>query len=132
MDFGPRHIVQLPATSDESIPTGLIATGKAGHLYGVTSSGGNSHPNRSSSSPLLCWKLDRDRAAQLAGGSDGAYIGGLTVDPLGNLYGTTEMGGVGQLANAAQSSSVAVLGNLDALDSVFILAAQPMGPSRLA
>lgn len=74
-----------------SLPSGLVRDAK-GDLYGATTNGGRYHSGGS------VFKLSPSGAEgtlhSFDGGNDGYNpSGGLTIDSLGNLYGTTEYGG---------------------------------------
>jgi uncharacterized repeat protein (TIGR03803 family) len=79
-------------TSGGAMPHDNLLADGAGNLYGVAAKGGNSNNGTS-------FKLSRDGQATIlysfSGGSDGGMpIGPLITDGDGNLYGTTQFGGV--------------------------------------
>jgi uncharacterized repeat protein (TIGR03803 family) len=81
--------------SDGSNPVGPLVIDPAGNLYGVASGGGSGYGTVFELTPTNGgWTFNLVYTFQ--GGSDGLVgidSGGLTIDQLGNLYGTTEMGG---------------------------------------
>ncbi len=79
--------------SDGSSPTASVVLDPAGNIYGNTNFGGSSTSNRG-----VVYKLDPSGAETIlhifGGGTDGSNpTGGVTLDPAGNLYGTTTLGG---------------------------------------
>jgi uncharacterized repeat protein (TIGR03803 family) len=78
---------------DGALPLAGVIRDSAGNLYGTTSEGGASQAG-------VVYKLDPAGQETVlytfTGGADGANpYAGLTFDSAGNLYGTTEYGGVG-------------------------------------
>jgi uncharacterized repeat protein (TIGR03803 family) len=84
----------VPRSLDGWSPGGAIAFDKQGNLYGTTVTGGSALQGvvyKLTPSGSL-WKPSIIHAFQ--GGADGANpVGGVTVDALGNVYGTTTAGG---------------------------------------
>jgi uncharacterized repeat protein (TIGR03803 family) len=88
-------LFSFTTTNGISTPTGLIALDQAGNLYGVTQREGYQESEsvfRLSPSGGGNWT---ETVLYSFGGTGGAYIFGLIADSLGNVYGTTETGGVG-------------------------------------
>ena len=87
--------------ADGANPSGALIADSAGNLYGTTEDGGTVGPCRSDPEPGcgVVFKLDTTHMETVlysfTGGSDGAQpYAGLIRDSAGNLYGTTENGGL--------------------------------------
>ena len=85
-------LYNFPNAGPETFVQSLIVVDNAGNLYGV--SGGNTGESvfQLSASSNGSWIYTV--VYNFKSPTDGSYIFGLTVDALGNLYGTTERGGV--------------------------------------
>jgi len=90
------HNFGNPSTNDGYIPyTGLIFD-SAGNLYGTTSGGGiHGGGTAFELSPRGGGSWTETVLHNFGGGTDGAYLlAGLAMDTAGNLYGTTDSGGI--------------------------------------
>jgi uncharacterized repeat protein (TIGR03803 family) len=86
------------SSTDGTGPDGGLVRDAAGNLYGTTSAGGGSAA--CSGGCGTAFKLNTSNKETIlhvfTGGSDGADpVASLTLDKSGNLYGTTELGGLG-------------------------------------
>jgi uncharacterized repeat protein (TIGR03803 family) len=87
---------------DGMYPTGGLIGDSKGHYYGTTSEGGDARCNFSGCGTV--YELSRvqgswvvDILYEFPGGSGGAQPeGNLTMDAAGNLYGVTDVGGLGE------------------------------------
>ncbi|HTZ70761.1 MAG TPA: choice-of-anchor tandem repeat GloVer-containing protein [Acetobacteraceae bacterium] len=89
-------LYQFSGAADGGAPTGNLVAGPNGVLYGVTATGGASGNG-------TVFQLDRPRQGSgqwsvttlysFAGGSDASAPNNLTMDAVGNLYGTSNAGG---------------------------------------
>lgn len=99
-DYKERLLYSFTGGLDGKNPQGSLLADAAGNLYGTTASGGGSAECPSGCGTVF--ELSRQRGAYVEsvlyafqGGADGAYpVGGLIADAKGDLYGTTEDGGL--------------------------------------
>jgi uncharacterized repeat protein (TIGR03803 family) len=93
------HAFAGPLYGDGESPTGNLLLDSASDIYGTTSTGGNDRCSGGGGNGCgTVFRLDAKGNETLLhvfeGGVDGAApTGGLTLDPAGNLYGTTVLGG---------------------------------------
>ena len=85
-------IYSFKGGADGAQPSGSLIADRAGHLYGVTSSGGSGNYGTVFQLSLTAngWK---ERVIHTFSSSDGAGPQGLVMDARGNLFGTTYFGG---------------------------------------
>src|SRR5579863_561725 len=86
---------------DGGIPSGGLIIDNAGNLYGATQYGGTANCNLGCG---VIFKIDTTGKETVlysfTGGADGGYPqGSLVQDLIGNLYGTADIGGIGQGAS---------------------------------
>jgi uncharacterized repeat protein (TIGR03803 family) len=115
-------LYQFSGASDGGSPTGNLVAGPHGILYGVTETGGASGNG-------TVFRLDRPQQGSgqwtvttlysFAGGSDASAPNNLTMDAVGNLYGTSNAGG----GSSVCTSNGAVIG----CGTVFELSPVPGG-----
>ena len=85
--------------ADGGVPSADLIQDAGGNLYGTTGFGGNDRDCEGQGCGVV-FKLDK--AGKLTvlhtftGGSDGGAPSGIALDAVGNLYGTTAIGGGGQ------------------------------------
>ena len=90
-------------TGDGAAPIGGVTFDQTGNLYGTTVIGGNPATSANTAGGGVVFQLSPSGSNWIeqtlhafTGGSDGANsYGGVIIDPSGNLYGTTCMGGSG-------------------------------------
>jgi uncharacterized repeat protein (TIGR03803 family) len=90
------HLYQFIGQADGADPTGGLIIDTAGNLYGAAAYGGSAAGTAGFG---VVFKVDPTGQETVlytfTGGADGGVpLGGVTMDPAGNLYGTTEYGGV--------------------------------------
>jgi uncharacterized repeat protein (TIGR03803 family) len=85
-------LYNFPNAGSETFVESLIAIDSSRNLYGVNGNQGTESVFQLSASSNGTWI--ETELYNFKGGTDGSYISGLTVDALGNVYGTTERGGV--------------------------------------
>lgn len=96
---GYRVIYTFQNSQDGDDPhSGLIKDGQ-GNLYGTTFSGGNGGFNGDGTVYKLAPDGTKTILYSFTGGTDGNYPGPLLIDGSGNLFGTTQQGGVDQGCN---------------------------------
>jgi len=95
-------LYKFPVTDGAAIHAALV-TDSEGSLYGVTSAGGSYECDQAGCGTVFKLsrsadgKWERTVLYEFKGGSDGSRpLGSLIFDPAGNLYGTTEHGGIAQ------------------------------------
>ena len=95
------RIYNFTGPSDGALPRGEIAFDPAGNLYGTTESGGHGGVAYELTPAQGTWTL-----TVLYGFNDGldggSPLGGVQLDPAGNVYGTTDTGGTGGNGTAFQ------------------------------
>lgn len=80
--------------SDGDSPTAPLVFDQEGNLYGTTSRGGTDYGTVFELTPNADGSWSESVLHSFTGGDDGAFpLPGLAIDPAGNLYGTTYMGG---------------------------------------
>jgi uncharacterized repeat protein (TIGR03803 family) len=80
--------------SDGNLPTAPLVFDQEGNLYGTTSRGGTDNGTVFELTPSADGSWSESVLHRFTGGDDGAFpLPGLAIDPAGNLYGTTYMGG---------------------------------------
>ncbi len=90
-----ESVIYNVQSSDGGNPAGGLAFDSAGNLYGATE--GNSGTGIVFElTPSGSGTWTETELHTFSGGTDGAFVRGLVVDSAGNVYGTTENGGVAQ------------------------------------
>ena len=95
---GRLTILHTFSPNDGNQPTGGVIFDRAGNLYGTTQYGPREWMWRRRvwhriSAGAIVRRLDRKHSYEFQNGSYGENpVGGVTMDPAGNLYGTTPFG----------------------------------------
>jgi len=97
-----EHVLYSFSGPDGDRPIAGVTFDLAGNLYGTTADGGSGNCNQQKCGVVFTLSPNGDGTWRemtlhsFTGGKDGgAPTAGLALDSLGNLYGTTQLGGVG-------------------------------------
>lgn len=96
---GYHVIYTFQNSQDGDDPHSGLIKGGQGNLYGTTFSGGNGGFNGNGTVYKLAPDGTKTTLYSFTGGADGNYPGPLVIDGSGNLFGTTQQGGLYQGCN---------------------------------